>query len=70
MEDINLEGLDYEIEPGHKFTMYDLKEISTAEKDYRLEDRKGVKEFYAKIGGTIPEKLMNQRRAQIDRLQK
>ena len=69
-EDINLEGLDYEIVPGHKFTIDDLKSILGVEKDYWLADFESVKEFYAKIGDTIPEELRKQLADEIARLQK
>ncbi len=73
-EDINLEGLDYEICEGHKFTIEDLKSILTVENNYWLEDLEGsVTEFYAKIdsiGNTIPEELRKQLADQIARLKK
>ena len=68
-EDINLEGLDYSICEGHKFTIDDLKSILTVENEYWLEDLEGsVTEFYAKIGDTIPEELRKQLADQIARL--
>ena len=69
-EDINLEGLDYEIEPGHKFTIEDLKSILGVETEYWLKDFDNVKEFYAKIGDTIPAELQKQLADEIARLQK
>ncbi len=73
-EDINLEGLDYEICEGHKFTIEDLKSILTVENNYWLEDLEGsVTEFYAKIdsiGNTIPAELRKQLADQIARLKK
>ena len=69
-EDINLEGLDYEIEPGHKFTIEDLKSILGVETEYWLKDFDNVKEFYAKIGDTIPAELRKQLADEIARLQK
>ncbi len=69
-EDINLTGLDYEIEAGHNFTVDDLKSILTVEKEYWLEDVKGIEEFYAKIGDTVPAELHNQLTALKERLSK
>jgi len=69
-EDINLEGLDYEIEPGHKFTIEDLKSILGVETEYWLKDFDNVKEFYDKIGDTIPAELRKQLADEIARLQK
>ena len=69
-DDINLEELDYEIEPGRKFTKADLESILTVEKDYWLEDFNSVKEFYAKIGDTIPAELTKQLNDEIARLSK
>ena len=56
-EDINLEGMDYEIEKGHKFTIEDLRSIVSVEKPYWLEDVKSIKEFYAKFGDKLPKEL-------------
>ncbi len=69
-EDINLEGLDYEIEAGHKFGIEDLKSILGVETEYWLKDFDNVKEFYAKIGDTIPEELQKQLNDEIARLKK
>ena len=69
-DDINLEELDYEIKPGRKFTKADLESILTVEKDYWLEDFNSVKEFYAKIGDTIPAELTKQLNDEIARLSK
>lgn len=69
-EDINLEGLDYEIEAGHKFTIEDLRSILGVETEYWLSDFENVKEFYAKIGDTIPEELRKQLNDEIARLSK
>ncbi len=67
-EDINLEGLDYEIEEGRKFDINELKNILTVEKDYWLADFENVKEFYAKIGSTVPAELLKQYEDQLARL--
>ena len=69
-DDINLEGLNYEIEPGRKFCKADLESILTVEKDYWLDDFNSVKEFYAKIGDTIPAELTKQLNDEIARLSK
>ena len=69
-EDINLEGLDYEICEGHKFGLDDLKSILTVDKDAWLEDFENIKEFYAtKIGDKLPEALQAEYDAQLARLQ-
>ncbi|MBQ3598475.1 MAG: phosphoenolpyruvate carboxykinase (GTP) [Clostridia bacterium] len=67
-EDINLEGLDYEIEEGRKFDINELKNILTVEKDYWLADFENIKEFYAKIGDTVPAELRKQYEDQLARL--
>ena len=67
-EDINLDGLDYEIEAGRKFDINELKNILTVEKDYWLADFENVNEFYAKIGDTVPAELCKQYEDQLARL--
>ena len=58
-EDINLEGLDYQICEGHKFTIDDLKSILTVENEYWLEDVANIRQFYDKIqSGGGPEGVM------------
>ena len=69
-EDINLEGLDYEICEGHKFGLDDLKEILTVDKDAWLEDFANIKEFYAaKIGDKLPAALQKEYDEQLARIQ-
>ncbi len=69
-EDINLEGLDYEICEGHKFGLDDLKSILTVDKDAWLEDFANIKEFYAaKIGDKLPAALQKEYDDQLARLQ-
>ena len=69
-EDINLEGLDYEISEGHKFGLDDLKEILTVDKDAWLEDFANIKEFYAaKIGDKLPAALQKEYDEQLARIQ-
>ncbi|PKM61920.1 MAG: phosphoenolpyruvate carboxykinase (GTP) [Firmicutes bacterium HGW-Firmicutes-21] len=70
IEDINISELDYEIENGHKFGIEDLKDILTVEKDYWIEDIKGIEEFYATIGDTVPAELHKQLDALKARLSK
>ncbi len=65
-EDLDLTGLDYTIEDGHKFGLEDLKSILTVEKDYWLEDVKGIKEFYAKFD---PAKLPQELKAELATLE-
>ncbi len=69
-EDINLEGLDYEISKGHKFGMDDLKSILTVDKEAWLEDFANIKEFYAnKIGDKLPAALQKEYDEELARLQ-
>ncbi len=69
-EDINLEGLDYEISAGHKFGLDDLKSILTVDKDAWLEDFANIKEFYAnKIGEKLPAALQKEYDEELARLQ-
>ncbi|MCH5183651.1 MAG: phosphoenolpyruvate carboxykinase (GTP) [Oscillospiraceae bacterium] len=69
-EDINLEGLDYEISEGHKFGLDDLKSILTVDKDAWLEDFANIKEFYAtKIGDKLPAALQKEYDDQLARIQ-
>jgi phosphoenolpyruvate carboxykinase (GTP) len=56
-EDINLEGLDFDIET--------LKDILTVDNDLWREEVKGIKEFYAKFGDKLPAKL-NEELAQLE----
>ncbi|MBQ7242315.1 MAG: phosphoenolpyruvate carboxykinase (GTP) [Firmicutes bacterium] len=66
-EDIDLEGLDYDICDGHKFTIEDLKGILKVETPYWLEDLENLKEFYAKFEeGKVPKEL----RDEIEALEK
>ncbi len=69
-EDINLEGLDYEISEGRKFNLDELKSILTVEKDYWLADFENVKEFYAKFGDKIPAELIKCLEEEVARLSK
>jgi len=56
-DDINLDDLDYEIEPGEKFTRDTLQEILTVENKYWLEDAENIRQFYAKLGDHVPQEL-------------
>ncbi len=69
-EDINLEGLDYEIEPGHPFDREDLKGILNIERDYWLDDIENIRGFYAKIGDTVPKTLTDHLDAMEERLRR
>ena len=68
-EDINLDGLDYTICEGHKFSLEDLKGILSVEKEYWLDDVTRIQEFYAKIGSTMPKELLDELTAMEARLQ-
>ena len=69
-EDICLEDLDYEIEPGEKFTLDTLKEILTVENKYWLEDAENIRQFYAKLGDHVPQELTKELDEMVKRLQK
>ncbi len=69
-EDISLEDLDYEIEPGEKFTLDTLKEILTVENKYWLEDAENIRQFYAKLGDHVPQELTKELDEMVKRLQK
>ncbi|MCR4963371.1 MAG: phosphoenolpyruvate carboxykinase (GTP) [Firmicutes bacterium] len=69
-DDINLTGLDYTISEGHKFGKDDLHDILTIENKYWLEDVANIREFYAKIGETVPKELRNELDAMEERLKK
>jgi phosphoenolpyruvate carboxykinase (GTP) len=68
-EDINLDGLDYAITPGHKFGREDLQGILQIETKYWLDDIANIREFYAKIGDSIPQELQDELAALEQRLQ-
>ena len=65
-EDIDLSGLDYEIEPGHKFGIRDLRDILKVETPYWLEDVANIREFYGKFD---PEKLQEELKKELDKLE-
>lgn len=69
-EDINLEGLDYEISKGRKFGLKDLRDILTVEKDYWLEDTVGIKELYSKFGDKLPKALDDELSTLVSNLKK
>lgn len=68
VDDICLDGLDYEIKPGHKFTKEDLQTILTINNQWWLEDIENIHAFYEKIGKTVPEELRNELTAMENRL--
>ena len=59
-KDINLQDLEYEIEPGRPFNEKELEAILTVEKEYWLTDIKSIEEFYAQFGSRMPEKLLEE----------
>ena len=67
-EDIDLNNLDYQISPGHNFTRDDLQSILNIEHKYWLEDIENIRQFYNKIGDTIPQKLRDELDAMEQRL--
>ncbi len=69
-EDINISGLDYQIKAGHPFSLEDLRGILSVENAYWLEDIKSIREFYAKIGDTMPGELLAEVDAMEQRLKK
>ena len=68
VDDICLDGLDYEIKPGHKFTKEDLQTILTINNQWWLEAIENIHAFYEKIGKTVPEELRNELTAMENRL--
>ena len=69
-DDINLSGLDYTISEGHKFGKDDLHNILSIENKYWLDDVANIREFYAKIGETVPKELRAELDAMEERLKK
>lgn len=67
-EDINIADMDYNITKDHKFGIEDLRGILNVENAYWLEDIKNIREFYAKIGDTIPNELREELDAMEARL--
>jgi len=52
-EDINIEGLD-------GVTIDTIRELLTVDREHWLEDVKGIKEFYAKVGDRVPAELYDE----------
>lgn len=69
VDDICLEGLDYEIKPGHSFTKEDLQSILTINNQWWLDDIDNIRAFYNKIGQTVPLELRNELTAMEKRLE-
>ena len=69
-KDINLEGLDYEIEAGRPFNTEELEAILTVEKNYWLQDAANIEEFFAKFGDRMPAKLLEELAGLKSRLSK
>jgi phosphoenolpyruvate carboxykinase (GTP) len=61
-EDINIEALD--------LSMDTLKSLLKIDSESWLEDVKSIEEFYAKIGDTIPEELMDELKTLTNNLNK
>ncbi len=61
-EDINIEGLDISLDT--------IKELLSVDKEHWIEDLASIKEFYAKIGDTIPAELKEELKALEERLTK
>ncbi|MDD2397510.1 MAG: phosphoenolpyruvate carboxykinase (GTP) [Tissierellia bacterium] len=59
-EDINIEGLE--------LSTNTLKSLLTIDNESWLEDVKGIKDFYAKIGDTIPNELIEELKTLADNL--
>ncbi len=64
-EDINVEGLEAE-----GITTETIKDLLSVDKEYWLEDVKGIKEFYGKFGDRLPEEMKKQLAALEERLAK
>jgi phosphoenolpyruvate carboxykinase (GTP) len=59
-EDINIEGLDYQIKAERKFDKKALEDILSVETSYWLDDVDNIKGFYAKIGAHMPQELLTE----------
>jgi len=59
-EDINLEGLDYNICEGKKFDKTVLESILTVDKEAWRQDADSIAEFYATVGDRLPKELANE----------
>ncbi|NLF80835.1 MAG: phosphoenolpyruvate carboxykinase (GTP) [Clostridia bacterium] len=59
-EDIHIEGLDYQICPNHRFGEEDLRRLLTIENSLWLDEVADIRAFYAKIGKTVPAKLIKE----------
>ncbi len=59
-EDINLEGLDLDIDT--------LKGLLEVDKDLWKQDAEGIKEFYAQFGDRLPQELRNQLNTMVEKL--
>ena len=61
-EDINIEGLDIDLET--------VKELLNVDKATWIEEVKGIKEFYAQFGDRLPSELVKELEALEERLSK
>jgi len=59
-EDIDLEGLCYQISEGRMFSRRDLEGILQVETPYWLEDAKAIEAFYEKLGSRLPAALKDE----------
>ncbi|MBQ3112435.1 MAG: phosphoenolpyruvate carboxykinase (GTP) [Firmicutes bacterium] len=69
-EDIDMEGLNYQVCEGQPFTRDTLASILQVEPEYWLEDIAGIHQFYDKIGASMPQELLDELAAMEERLKK
>lgn len=65
-EDIDIEGIDYEIEPGKKFDAGVLKDLLSIDKEAWLADVEDIKAFYARFDQN---KLPNELKDELKKLE-
>lgn len=58
-EDIDIDGMDYQISKGNPFTRDSLRQILSVDTEYWLEDIKNIKAFYAKFN-RLPSELKDE----------
>ena len=67
-EDIDISDIDYEIAPGKRFDAAALEGILTVDSAYWKDDIASIKDFYAKFGDRLPERLAGELAALEERL--
>lgn len=67
-QDINIQGIDYEIKPGHSFDFCDLAGVLDIDKECWLEDIANIRSFYSQFGDTLPIQLQQELQQMEQRL--